>query len=1413
MRVDLIQPIDNVIVEANASNIIINLFENFDDPFTTGQVAIFEVNNPEEFANSGQIQLLLFDQTGEGAPIATERFVSLVKDGSFDNLIVNRGEVDFVIQAGQFTLDPTTLAVETVPAISSIQGELNPDRSNTQGTIALALSGLSDSSGTDPNSATSQFFFNLSDNSFLDADFTVFGEVLSAEDFEVVEAISNDPVFAPFQDPGELGFIDDSVDLNEVIFFSDISITQQDELTFAATSSNPELVNPNINGGDLTLDFANDQAGIAEVTVEATNLLGNTTIETFSVEVMESNIVPDPAEQPSGFDITFDFRFDTNGFFDTQERRDALEAAADIWEAIIQDEFEDLPVGTPILVTNPQTEESEFFNSDFIIDDLVIFVGAVNQGEGTLASAAPSGSFEVGSTLEERFTGPDFEPWVGHISFNPDLPWFFDPTPNTDNDIPANEYDFLSTALHEIGHVLGFGTSDAFANLIDLFGEFSGANTTLLNDGEPIFLDFFDLAHFPEGLMSDGQETLLDPFATPGTRELPTTLDVAVLSDIGFEIAGLNSSEGEFDTIVVDTLLDEADGSVTDGDASLRDALALIAPGGTISLADGLIGTITLDGTELSIDRDVTINGGGITVDANSASRVFNIDDGDDATITEVFLSNLIVTGGNTLSTGGGIFNSENLVLTNSIISNNTADSFGGGIDNFNGTLTASNSTISGNSALSDGGGIANFNGIVTITNSTISDNTAASGGGIANEDGSTTITNTTIATNSADVEGGGISNTTGIFGTLEGSQVSIANTIVANNIANSGNADLSNATNSPGTISASFSLIEDGIITEDLGGNITGVDPLLDPAGLQDNGGPTQTIALQSNSPAIDAGSNPDDLTTDQRGAGFSRVNGAATDIGAFEIADNNPIPIPTNTLIVDTLIDENDGVNVGGVSLRDALAAIESGGTVTFADQLAGTLSLNGADLFIDRAVSIEGSGDITIDAGGQSRIFFISDGNPDLQVAVNISGLTITGGNAPDDLISDVTAGGGIFSTEDLTLSNSIVTGNVAVSDFVGAGGGIFAGGTLNLIDSTISDNSADTLGGGIGVTYDGANLNLTNSTISGNSAMLGGGISITNSDSFNPTLLPANIANSTISNNSADFGGGIYNYNGQTSITTSTITGNTASIGAGISSYGNENTQTNITSSIVSGNIDADVELTSNFVFLEPTNSFASNGNNLIGDGNAIDAFSGPGDITGNTNPGLAPLADNGGPTQTIALLPGSPAIDAGNNPNNLATDQRGFSRTAGGATDIGAFEAGGVPVADPTDNPDNPDVPDTPTDIPDSPVSDVSIDLDIDNNSQVEPSVDILNIFRVLAGAPQAIVVSDGASVSQQTIAEAVNALSALDLDVDGDGEVVPAVDVLNIFRVFAGAPQAVVIPDGLGTTQQDVVNAVNALIA
>ena len=142
-----------------------------------------------------------------------------------------------------------------------------------------------------------------------------------------------------------------------------------------------------------------------------------------------------------------------------------------------------------------------------------------------------------------------------------------------------------------------------------------------------------------------------------------------------------------------------------------------------------------------------------------------------------------------------------------------------------------------------------------------------------------------------------------------------------------------------------------------------------------------------------------------------------------------------------------------------------------------------------------------------------------------------------------------------------------------------------------------------------------------------------------------------------------------------------------------------------------------------------------------------------------------------------------------------------------------------PAPDPTPDPvpvpadPAPDPTPAPDPAPDPvPGPDTQLNLNVDGMDGVVPSVDVLNIFRVLAGAPQAVVISDGANVSQQDIVNAVNAFPDLALDIDSHGGVEPSVDVLNIFRVLAGAPQAVAIPVGADVSQQDVVDAVNRLV-
>ena len=184
---------------------------------------------------------------------------------------------------------------------------------------------------------------------------------------------------------------------------------------------------------------------------------------------------------------------------------------------------------------------------------------------------------------------------------------------------------------------------------------------------------------------------------------------------------------------------------------------------------------------------------------------------------------------------------------------------------------------------------MVNNGATVTVANSTLAANSAdMEGGGIMNW-GTLTVTSSTLANNSAVQNGGGIYNTS--YGTL-----TVANSVFGGNTAVWG-PDVGNR----GVIAAAqYNVIGNGAnsgVAHGINGNQVGVNPRLDSAGLQDHGGPTQTIALLLDSPAIDAGDddlaldpagNP--LTTDERGAGFPRMIGSAVDVGAWECPNVPP-------------------------------------------------------------------------------------------------------------------------------------------------------------------------------------------------------------------------------------------------------------------------------------------------------------------------------------------------------------------------------------------------------------------------------------------------------------------------------------------------------------------------------------------
>jgi predicted outer membrane repeat protein len=224
--------------------------------------------------------------------------------------------------------------------------------------------------------------------------------------------------------------------------------------------------------------------------------------------------------------------------------------------------------------------------------------------------------------------------------------------------------------------------------------------------------------------------------------------------------------------------------------------------------------------------------------------------------------------------------------IQNSTFSGNTARRAGGALYATAGNVTIQGSTFSGNSAGRAGGALYVRDNLV-IQNSTFSGNSATGdGGAIFLYGGSTaTISNSTLTGNStATGEGGAI--------ILYNDTLNLASTIIANNTDKNGANEIFDLGSS--TVNATNSLIQvtSGFTFGTNTANITGQNPLLGP--LANNGGPTQTHALLSGSPAIDTGSNPLALSFDQRGAGFPRTVGAQTDIGAFEVQGGGPPPPP---------------------------------------------------------------------------------------------------------------------------------------------------------------------------------------------------------------------------------------------------------------------------------------------------------------------------------------------------------------------------------------------------------------------------------------------------------------------------------------------------------------------------------------
>ena len=631
----------------------------------------------------------------------------------------------------------------------------------------------------------------------------------------------------------------------------------------------------------------------------------------------------------------------------------------------------------------------------------------------------------------------------------------------------------------------------------------------------------------------------------------------------------------ETPSTVVTTNLDIVDPA--DNLISLREAVTYAGEGDTVTFAPELAGkTILLDGSEIQITKGIAVDAagiGGITIDAGGNSRVFYISGGTQNTPVE--LSSLAITGGSA-AYGGGICNYSKAVLTmtNCLMFGNSAERYGGGIEN-RGTVSLYNCTIAGNSAQLGGGTFSYSNSNSNYYNTVVLLNSASGGDRYSD-------------------------------------------------VYNKGAASAFNTLSTFTAWTASEEC------------------PAYDAALPLFTNPETGDFTLTGNSQAVNSGNNSYISGYETDLAGNLRIVGGVVDLGAYEVDPETLSTVVTTEL---DIVDPADNQ----ISLREAVAAAGEGDTVTFAPELAGkTILLNGSEIQITKGIAVDaaGIGGITIDAGGNSRVFKISSGT------VVLSDLTLENGWHENQ-------GGAVYNAGDLTLNSVAVSGSSSGK----FGGAVYTAkaSSLTVTDSVFTENAASTHGGAVMVEKN-AQAEISGSYFSGNtSGAYGSAVYVWNN-------AVVGITDTLFVGNSALYGT-IRNYGGTLNMVNVVLSGNIRGLSSGSNGV---NTAVNVTisnntRSAVFGDGSASL-LFYNSIILGGRTVFELNGDSTVGgDTNLSVSEFGSGFILYDGGDLFAP--------DGYSLIEDSQAIDKGNNSyiSGYETDLAGNPRIVGGTVDLGAYE--------------------------------------------------------------------------------------------------------------------------------------------